>query len=310
MFAAATPAKPGSNSILEIMRKKGIDLDTYLYIEADPVDEVAAQMQALSLADNKQEEGKTEVKMASPEQVSEVLRNIVQLILNAEKAGTDTREESDKAIALIKKLPKLGIPIDTQITYPENGYYDQTILFIASQTATVGIMQAILAAGANPNLFTKNTLFANWRPIHYAACYSVRAVKMLINSRANPNARVYDTDERGNIYNGFTPLFIAWSHCDPPEKYLIIRALLFAGADLKRLVRGETALRASSRYHDKELVKIIIGFLLYRKLLNKRSRKEAALGILNEINKLLPELNQLVIGYTSWDFSSTPAPIV
>lgn len=117
--------------------------------------------------------------------------------------------------------------------------------FLASYSKSQELVQALLAAGANPNVRTydgNSFVVAGVTPLHYAAQGAAETTSTLLAAGADPNAR---TDGGGEaLPAGATPLHWAAFGTEAVET---ISILLTAGADPNaRADNGETPLHVAS----------------------------------------------------------------
>ena len=93
----------------------------------------------------------------------------------------------------------------------------QTPVHLAAMQKFTDTLEALLAAGANPNAGSKRS----WMPLHLAAGNYVGPVRILLAAGADPNAR---------DYSGAMPLHIAAESGHEPAE--IIECLVDKGAEL------------------------------------------------------------------------------
>ena len=157
---------------------------------------------------------------------------------------------NEKAVSL---LLERGASIDFQET---DGY---TALMHASMKGKTTTMQALLNAGANPNLTTSKNPQLNTpkgATALYLACRESHEniVKILLNGKADPNIPLSD--------NKVTPLMIACHFATVLKDYKIIELLLPAGAYVNAQAIGNfgriTALYIAAYNNDTQLASLLL----------------------------------------------------
>ncbi len=133
---------------MQILKKLLFIICIYTHIfaaatPAQPVDEITALMQSLSIEKN-QEPGKTALSAVSTDKTSAVLNIIADLIAN---------RRTVEAVAQIEELSAQGIAIDTAINDPlDEQLHGMTLLHVATNYENISVIDAIFAAGGNPNV--------------------------------------------------------------------------------------------------------------------------------------------------------------